>query len=68
MQRGSERLVHILLKPGYAETKTLCGRRVPALWDDIGLDTEEMVESSTDMADVACLCCRANWKLLKVAA
>ena len=57
MPTGSERLVHILLDPGYAETQTLCGMHVPAVWDDIGLETEEIVDSSTDMGEVTCLSC-----------
>lgn len=54
----NQRLVHMLVGRGYAETKTLCGMRVPALWDDVGLDTGKLAEFSADVADVTCESCR----------
>ena len=60
--RGNEPTVHALLDPGYAETTTLCGIPVPALWNDSSLDAEEIVYSSADLVEVTCEFCRAYSK------
>lgn len=66
--KSNARLVHMLLEPGYKETATLCGIRVPALWHDIGLDRAEIVEFSDDRALITCEFCRAKSGRLLAAA
>jgi hypothetical protein len=65
-RRNSMPETHVLLEETLDETKTLCGLRVPALWDDLHLDTWQAVNFSADGRGVTCRFCRAKVKRIEL--
>jgi hypothetical protein len=59
-------VTHVLLEDTLGETKTLCGLRVPAWWDDLHMDTWQNVNFSADGRGVTCRFCRAKSKRVEL--
>ena len=65
-RRNGMTVTHVLLEDTLGETKTLCGLRVPAWWDDLHMDTWQNVNFSADGRGVTCRFCRAKSKRVEL--